>query len=421
MTRQKKISVFLIFTLSAFWVFFSLKFNFVLAKTCSEKGGYCYPEDICKSLNNLGYYIDSSATGCPIGTVCCVVFSPDNNDSTPKGLPPEIQSPTSVIPYEFETGIPGIAKKGESLQRMTLAEFVKLLIRYIFKISGILAFIMIVYGGILYLVSGGNPQKQKSALEYISAAIIGLIFLFAFWLILNTINPDILRISNLANQNSTTSPPSPPSPPPSSSPPPSPPQPKPNHSQETINNAKKLLSLHNSGRITISFAAAQRDLNDVINNKCTDPIANSNYDDANCITLPKFPECPTINGDLIKALLSLPDKAKETAKTVAQNTPYKCSDIIEISPFISDHYYCEVPNSSHKDGKAVDVTLNNISSNITPAECTAALARVLCPNYTGSILGEDYKLICRTQLNGVTIEVWAETGRNQPHLHLRLP
>jgi hypothetical protein len=68
------------------------------------------------------------------------------------------------------------------------------LIWWAFRLAGVLAFAMIVYAGFQYLVSGGNTAQQKDAQERIMNAIIGLILLFAFYIILYTINPDILKI-----------------------------------------------------------------------------------------------------------------------------------------------------------------------------------------------------------------------------------
>ena len=69
---------------------------------------------------------------------------------------------------------------------------ISVLIWWAFRLAGILAFVMIVYAGFQYLVSGGNTAQQKDAQERIMNAIIGLVLLFAFYIILYTINPDIL-------------------------------------------------------------------------------------------------------------------------------------------------------------------------------------------------------------------------------------
>lgn len=60
-------------------------------------------------------------------------------------------------------------------------------------LGGILALGIIIYGGILYTVSAGNESKQKEAIEWIKAAAWGFALLLGGWLLLNTIDPSLLR------------------------------------------------------------------------------------------------------------------------------------------------------------------------------------------------------------------------------------
>jgi hypothetical protein len=76
-----------------------------------------------------------------------------------------------------------------------IGSLIKVAIDWAFKLAGVLAFAMIVYAGFQYLTSGGNTAQQKDAQERITGAIIGLLLLFAFYIILYTINPDILNAS----------------------------------------------------------------------------------------------------------------------------------------------------------------------------------------------------------------------------------
>jgi len=107
----------------------------------------------------------------------------------------EIEIPAGVVPYKFETGIPGIIKQGEYFDAISLTDLLKKLIRFLFPLAGVLAFAMIFYAGFEYAFSAGNAGKQKQAQERIVSAIIGLGFLFGFWLIIYIINPDILRVT----------------------------------------------------------------------------------------------------------------------------------------------------------------------------------------------------------------------------------
>ena len=108
---------------------------------------------------------------------------------------------TSVLAdncYTFETGIPFIAKKGECKAPSGLTNMIVSLIPILFRIAGVLAFVMIVYAGFQYATSGGDTSKQKDAQDRIINAIIGLVLLFVFYLIIYTINPDILNIQELS-------------------------------------------------------------------------------------------------------------------------------------------------------------------------------------------------------------------------------
>jgi len=63
-------------------------------------------------------------------------------------------------------------------------------------IAGLAAFGMIVYGGLRYTLSAGNIGSQEDAKEQITQAIVGLILLFGAYLILYTINPDLITLQD---------------------------------------------------------------------------------------------------------------------------------------------------------------------------------------------------------------------------------
>ena len=61
-------------------------------------------------------------------------------------------------------------------------------------ISGILAFGAIVYGGVLYATSAGNASKQSEGRQWIWSALLGLLLLGSAYLILKTINPNLVKL-----------------------------------------------------------------------------------------------------------------------------------------------------------------------------------------------------------------------------------
>ena len=71
-------------------------------------------------------------------------------------------------------------------------------IRYIFQLSlflaALAAFGSFVYGGVRYLTSAGSPSAQSDARSQITAGILGLIILISSYVILNTINPQLVAL-----------------------------------------------------------------------------------------------------------------------------------------------------------------------------------------------------------------------------------
>ena len=66
-------------------------------------------------------------------------------------------------------------------------------------IAGILAFGLIVVGGIQYIVSAGNPGSQSDAKDRIIQAVTGLVLLLSGGFILSTVNPRLTNIPTISS------------------------------------------------------------------------------------------------------------------------------------------------------------------------------------------------------------------------------
>lgn len=60
---------------------------------------------------------------------------------------------------------------------------------------GVAAFGAMVYGGILYTVSAGNPSKQQDAIGWLTSAALGIVLLLGAYLLLYTINPKLTSLT----------------------------------------------------------------------------------------------------------------------------------------------------------------------------------------------------------------------------------
>ena len=74
-------------------------------------------------------------------------------------------------------------------------------ISYIYEwgvsLGGIVVFAMFLWAGVQYLTSAGDPSKMGAAIKKIQSSILGLALLLTSWLILNTINPQLVSLKPL--------------------------------------------------------------------------------------------------------------------------------------------------------------------------------------------------------------------------------
>lgn len=74
-----------------------------------------------------------------------------------------------------------------------LPAFISSVYSFALTIVGIVVFIRILYAGWLFLTAAGNASKAGDAKNKIQNAVIGAILLFAAYLILYVINPDLVK------------------------------------------------------------------------------------------------------------------------------------------------------------------------------------------------------------------------------------
>lgn len=73
-------------------------------------------------------------------------------------------------------------------------DFISRFIPFLLAFAALAAFVQIVFGGILRATSGGNPTAIGDANNRIWMAIGGLVLALSAYLILNTINPDLVNL-----------------------------------------------------------------------------------------------------------------------------------------------------------------------------------------------------------------------------------
>lgn len=105
-----------------------------------------------------------------------------------------------AVGYEipFPTAVETVAT-GEGI-----AGYINRLYIYALGLVGLTALGAMIFGGVLYTTSAGNPSLQGDAKKRITSALIGLGLLLTSYLILYTINPDLVNLSNPSIANNYT-------------------------------------------------------------------------------------------------------------------------------------------------------------------------------------------------------------------------
>lgn len=100
--------------------------------------------------------------------------------------------PLLIFADEFSLSPPGFSE-GKTPEFLTLLGWI---LKTAFFTISILAVLMIVVGGVQYVLAGstGNPEKIGDAQNRIMMSVYGILLALSSWLILNTINPDLLKL-----------------------------------------------------------------------------------------------------------------------------------------------------------------------------------------------------------------------------------
>lgn len=124
--------------------------------------------------------------------VSCLLFI--STEAFAQATTPRVNVPQGVAPTEYQLlePIPQLLSPG-STSSTNAAVFLVGLFKLLIGLAGVMAVIMIIYGGVIKMSSDAVSEQSK-ANEIISNAIWGLIFAIAAWLILYTINPRLVEI-----------------------------------------------------------------------------------------------------------------------------------------------------------------------------------------------------------------------------------
>ncbi|MDD5031905.1 MAG: pilin [Patescibacteria group bacterium] len=78
-----------------------------------------------------------------------------------------------------------------------IGEYIAGIYNYAIGIVGILAAVVLMVGGVIWLTAGGSPDKVNEAKAWIGAALSGLVLALTSYMILYQVNPDLVKLNPL--------------------------------------------------------------------------------------------------------------------------------------------------------------------------------------------------------------------------------
>lgn len=113
-------------------------------------------------------------------------------------LKKQIEITTPVLQVDIgDTSIqfdPVKCSAGTDCEIPWLAQYIKVIFQYLVGLAAIISAAVVLFGGFIWLTSFGSPEKVKQAKDYIVGAFVGLFLALFSYLILFTINPDLVNL-----------------------------------------------------------------------------------------------------------------------------------------------------------------------------------------------------------------------------------
>lgn len=106
------------------------------------------------------------------------------------------------IKFKMQVAIPGSDTFGSTtkdveVKNITLGNYIVDIYKYAIGIVGILASIILMYGGVIWITAMGSAERISEAQSWIKAAITGTVLALSSYMILYIVNPDLVKFNAL--------------------------------------------------------------------------------------------------------------------------------------------------------------------------------------------------------------------------------
>ena len=104
------------------------------------------------------------------------------------------------ITFTPQVEIPGYKFDSSIETTGNIANLIRAIYKYAIGVVGILAAVVLMFGGVLWITAGGNTTRIGEAKAWIGASLTGLILALSSYLILATVNPALVNFETTAIQ-----------------------------------------------------------------------------------------------------------------------------------------------------------------------------------------------------------------------------
>ncbi len=132
-----------------------------------------------------------------IGFLLIALLLPTQTNATPNSSTPNLTIPDLKIPIptmEKFTAISACPGDSTKLCIPWIGQYISGVYKYATGIVGILATVILMFGGVRWLTAGGSAEAVSDAKAWIGASLTGLVLVMCSYLILSTINPDLVNL-----------------------------------------------------------------------------------------------------------------------------------------------------------------------------------------------------------------------------------
>lgn len=110
-------------------------------------------------------------------------------------------SVSDKIRFKPEITIPGLLEGEWEIDGTTIAQYIRVMFIVFVWAVGIVATVMVIYGGIKWVAAAGNPGRINDARDIINSAIIGVIIALSSIVLLSIINPGLTSFKGIVLKN----------------------------------------------------------------------------------------------------------------------------------------------------------------------------------------------------------------------------